>query len=297
MRVRAVPAGAQNSARPCHIGAASVKFTSLRTYLSRRGGASCGSTPTRASRAEENRWSRAGRTRWPRRSTSSPTTWWARTRCASRTTGSGSPRRLLPGRAGALRRRRRDRPGAVGHRGQGAGRAGPPAARRARPRLQLDRRRRTVGPGRVGAGAQGSGVHRDWDFKRVLDKGIAVVQPDLSHAGGISEGRRIAAMAEAYDVSVAPHCPLGPIALAAGLQLGFATPNLLIEAEPGHPLQPRLGPAGPPRRPVGIPLPGRPRRAPGLGIEVDEKAVERAAEAGHRWRNPVWRHDGSPTEW
>lgn len=150
--------------------------------------------------------------------------------------------------------------------------------------------------------ATGERLYSRWDFKNVLAAGVAVAQPDLSHAGGISEVRRIAAMAEAYDVSLAPHCPLGPIALAACLQVGFATPNLLIQEqslgihyndgsdlldylvdpsvfryEDGH---------------VGLPT------APGLGIEIDEKAVERAAEQGHRWRNPVWRRDdGSQAEW
>ena len=65
----------------------------------------------------------------------------------------------------------------------------------------------------------------------VLAGGIAVAQPDLSHAGGISEVRRIAALAETYDVTVAPHCPLGPIALAASLQVAFATPNFLIQEQ------------------------------------------------------------------
>ncbi|MFZ3495748.1 galactonate dehydratase [Streptomyces sp. 5.8] len=150
--------------------------------------------------------------------------------------------------------------------------------------------------------ATGERLYSRWDFKSVLAAGVAVAQPDLSHAGGISEVRRIAAMAEAYDVSLAPHCPLGPIALAACLQVGFATPNLLIQEqslgihyndgsdlldylvdpsvfryEDGH---------------VGLPT------APGLGIEIDEKAVERAAEQGHRWRNPIWRRDdGSQAEW
>jgi galactonate dehydratase len=129
-----------------------------------------------------------------------------------------------------------------------------------------------------------------------------VAQPDLSHAGGISETRRIAAMAEAYDVALAPHCPLGPIALAASLQIAFAVPNFLIQEQSlgihynrGNDLLDYLVDPAPFRfvdghvaRPLG----------PGLGIEVDEAAVRRAAEVGHRWRNPVWRHaDGSFAEW
>lgn len=140
------------------------------------------------------------------------------------------------------------------------------------------------------------------DFLPVLGAGIAVAQPDLSHAGGISEVRRIAALAEAYDVAVAPHCPLGPIALAACLQVAFATPNFLIQEQSGGihynttaDLRDYLVDAsvfdfqdGFCARPTG----------PGLGIEVDEAAVRAAAAKGHRWRGPVWRHDdGSFAEW
>ncbi|ROR00257.1 galactonate dehydratase [Streptomyces sp. 2132.2] len=150
--------------------------------------------------------------------------------------------------------------------------------------------------------ATGERLYSRWDFKPVLQQGIAVAQPDLSHAGGISEVRRIAAMAEAHDVSLAPHCPLGPIALAACLQVGFATPNLLIQEQSlgihynaGSDLLDYLTDRSVFRYEDGhVAL----LTAPGLGIEVDEKAVERAAETGHRWRNPVWRRgDGSLAEW
>jgi galactonate dehydratase len=147
------------------------------------------------------------------------------------------------------------------------------------------------------------------DFKDVLRSGIAVAQPDLSHAGGISECRRIASMAEVYDVSMAPHCPLGPIALAACLQLDFATPNFLIQEQVLG-----LGRGDNGSRldiynsalkylvdfsvfdaPDGyIEL----MTKPGLGIEVDEAAVRKAAEDGYRWRAPLWTHkDGSHAEW
>ncbi|MEU3047918.1 galactonate dehydratase [Streptomyces sp. NPDC006984] len=150
--------------------------------------------------------------------------------------------------------------------------------------------------------ATGERLYSRWDFKPVLTSGIAVAQPDLSHAGGISETRRIAAMAEAYDISLAPHCPLGPIALASCLQVGFATPNLLIQEQSlgihyntGSDLLDYLVDPSVFRYENGhVAL----LTAPGLGIDVDERAVERAAETGHRWRNPVWRHkDGSFAEW
>jgi galactonate dehydratase len=150
--------------------------------------------------------------------------------------------------------------------------------------------------------AYGERLFSRTDFLPVLQAGIAVAQPDMSHAGGISEGRRIAILAETFDVLIAPHCPLGPIALAACLQVAFATPNFLIQEQSGgihynvtgdlldYLVDPSVF-----RFVDGHCL--RPTK-PGLGIEIDEAAVRRAAEKGHRWRGPVWRHpDGSFAEW
>lgn len=150
--------------------------------------------------------------------------------------------------------------------------------------------------------ATGERLYSRWDFRDVLPTGIAVAQPDVSHAGGISEVRRIAAMAETYDVTVAPHCPLGPIALAASLQIAFAVPNFLIQEQSvgihynvDNDLLDYLLDPSPLRFVDGYAaLP----TAPGLGITIDEQAVERAAATGHRWRNPIWRGtDGSFREW
>ena len=147
------------------------------------------------------------------------------------------------------------------------------------------------------------------DYKDLLRTGIAVAQPDLSHAGGISECRRIASMAEVYDVSMAPHCPLGPIALAACLQLDFATPNFLIQEQV---LGLGRGDSGSRidmynsalKYLVDLSVFDAPdgyielMTKPGLGIEVDEAAVRKAAEDGYRWRAPLWTHkDGSHAEW
>jgi galactonate dehydratase len=80
--------------------------------------------------------------------------------------------------------------------------------------------------------AAGERNYTRWGFKNLITQGgVDILQPDLSHAGGILEVRKIAAMAEAFDVSVAPHCPLGPIALAACLQLDFTTPNAVIQEQ------------------------------------------------------------------
>ena len=149
--------------------------------------------------------------------------------------------------------------------------------------------------------AVGERLYSRWEFKPVLDAGVAVVQPDPSHAGGISELRRIGALAEMYGASLAPHCPLGPISLAASLQVAFATPNFLIQEQSvgmhyheGREHSYLVDPSifafrdGYAARPLG----------PGLGIEVDEAAVRRADEIGHAWRSPVWRHDdGGFAEW
>ncbi len=150
--------------------------------------------------------------------------------------------------------------------------------------------------------ATGERLYSRWDFRPVLDAGVTVVQPDISHAGGISEVRRIAALAEMYDAVLAPHCPLGPIALAASLQVAFAAPGFLIQE------QVLFG--GPYGRAAGLDYLldtavfacrdgylARPT-GPGLGITVDEQAVRQAAETGHRWRTPqVRRDDGSAGEW
>jgi galactonate dehydratase len=152
--------------------------------------------------------------------------------------------------------------------------------------------------------ALGERLYSRWDFKPFLASGaVDIIQPDLSHAGGLSECRRIAAMAESFDVGVAPHCPLGPLALAACLQLAGCAPNVVIQEmslgihynQGGHDL---LNFCSDPEvlTPVDgfLPIP----EGPGLGIEIDEAAVRAAHEEGHRWRNPVWRYkDGSFAEW
>jgi galactonate dehydratase len=151
--------------------------------------------------------------------------------------------------------------------------------------------------------ATGERMYTRWGFKSLLASGaVDIIQPDLSHAGGIWECRKIAAMAEAYDVAVAPHCPLGPIALAAALQLDFCTPNAFIQEQSlgihynqGSDLLDYLADPGVFGYHEGFVA--RPS-APGLGIAVDEDKVQAMAAVGHRWRNPIWRNsDGSIAEW
>ncbi|WRS27861.1 galactonate dehydratase [Oscillospiraceae bacterium MB08-C2-2] len=151
--------------------------------------------------------------------------------------------------------------------------------------------------------ATGERLFSRWDFKRLLQMGgVDIIQPDLSHAGGITEVKKIASMAEAYDVALAPHCPLGPIALASCLQVDATCYNAVIQEQSmgihynvgrsvleyirnqkdfefvdGHVKLPTL---------------------PGLGVEVNKELVIEESATPHSWKNPVWRHrDGSIAEW
>jgi len=151
--------------------------------------------------------------------------------------------------------------------------------------------------------ALGERLFSRWDFKPFFESGaVDIVQPDLSHAGGLTECRKIAAMAEAYDVAVAPHCPLGPLALAACVQLAACAPNVAIQEmslgihyNVGADLYTYMMDKTPLTAIDGyLPIPA----GPGLGIEIDEDKVRESAKEAHRWRNPVWRqHDGSFAEW
>ncbi len=151
--------------------------------------------------------------------------------------------------------------------------------------------------------ALGERLYSRWDFKPFLEAAaVDIIQPDLSHAGGLSECKRIAAMAEAYDVGVAPHCPLGPMALAACMQLALTTPNFVIQEmslgihyNVGHDLLSYM------RNPEVFDVRDGMVAAlsgPGLGVEIDEDMVREAARDAPSWRNPIWRgQDGSFREW
>lgn len=151
--------------------------------------------------------------------------------------------------------------------------------------------------------ATGERMYTRWGFKTVLTQGcVDIVQPDISHTGGIWETRKIAAMAESFDVAVAPHCPLGPIALAASLQLDFCTPNAFIQEQSlgihYNQESDLLDYLAEPE--VFEYKDGYVSRLtkPGLGIMINEQKVRNMALQGHNWRNPVWRNeDGSVTEW
>jgi len=140
--------------------------------------------------------------------------------------------------------------------------------------------------------ATGERIFTKWSFRDILEKRAAtILQPDLCHAGGITEVRLIAGMAEAYYAAIAPHNPLGPISLAAGLQIAASIPNFLCQEQvslgDGYIKQPFRVEDG------HIPLP----TGPGLGIELDENAL--ADKIGHDWRNQESydAFDGSVVDW
>ena len=149
----------------------------------------------------------------------------------------------------------------------------------------------------------GERLHSRYDFKQVFEKAAAsVINPDTAHVGGISEMLRIGHWAEAYDIALAPHCPLGPIALAASLHVDALCHNAFIQEQSlgihynqGGDLNDYLRPESRFACAGGyLPIP----TGAGLGIEVDEEFVIEQAKIGHRWRAPVWRHkDGSIAEW
>ncbi|NQY87390.1 MAG: galactonate dehydratase [Colwellia sp.] len=151
--------------------------------------------------------------------------------------------------------------------------------------------------------AAGERMFSRHEFKRVLTQGgLSIIQPDLSHAGGISECVKIAAMAEAFDVGFAPHCPLGPIALAACLTVDFIAHNAVFQEtsmgmhynKEADVLDYVLN-----KEDFAV-FEGhiKPLTKPGLGVEVDEQAIINASKTHTAWRNPLWRHhDGSVAEW
>ena len=151
--------------------------------------------------------------------------------------------------------------------------------------------------------ATGERLFTKYDFKRLFASGgVDIIQPDLSHAGGITEVKKIAAMAEAHDVALAPHCPLGPIALASCLQVDATSYNAVIQ-EQSMGIHYNVGKSvldyvknkedfafvdGYVRLPV----------KPGIGVEGNRELVLAENRTPHSWKNPVWRHrDGSIAEW
>lgn len=139
--------------------------------------------------------------------------------------------------------------------------------------------------------ATGERLYGRHGFRRVIElQAAAILQPDLAHAGGITEVRKIAAMADTHYMAIAPHCPLGPIALAACIHFALATPNFLIQEHGnlghGYLLEPFEVKNG------RLAIPAK----PGLGIEVDEPRI-RAME-WKDWDTPrLYHQDGAVADW
>jgi len=139
--------------------------------------------------------------------------------------------------------------------------------------------------------ATGERLFTKYGFRPVLEAGgVALIQPDLSICGGLTEGRKIAAMADAYGVGVGPHNPYGPVLTAASLQLDICTPNFVIQEHVSfgdgifrEPLTLADGCVVPPE-------------GPGLGVDVDEDAVRSRVYEAHDI--PLLFHeDGAIADW
>ena len=140
--------------------------------------------------------------------------------------------------------------------------------------------------------ATGERIFTKWGFREILEKKAAIVlQPDLCHAGGLTEGRLIAGMAEAFYASIAPHNPLGPISLASGVQLAASIPNFLCQEQvslgDGYLKTPFKVTNGYLDLPTG----------PGLGVELDEAIL--VDKLDHQWKNreEFDADDGSVMDW
>lgn len=151
--------------------------------------------------------------------------------------------------------------------------------------------------------ATGDRLYTRWQFDRVLQDGaVDVVQPNISHVGGISEGRRIGVFAETRDAAIAFNCPHGPIGMAAAMQVASCIPNFLVlehgfasDSDPtsdvySYSLDDSLFEM----RDGYMAVPDK----PGLGIQIDEDAVRELSSEDTTWQNPLWRHeDGSIAGW
>ncbi|MDC6272862.1 galactonate dehydratase [Lacticaseibacillus paracasei] len=151
--------------------------------------------------------------------------------------------------------------------------------------------------------ATGERLYTRWDFKNLFRQGaVDIVQPDVALCGGILETRKIAAMAEAFDMGVAPHAPYGPVSLAATLQVDACTPNVFIQEQSlgihynqGFDLLDFVK-----NKEIFqykdsyVQLP----KGPGLGIDMDEDKMKEVAQEGLVWSNPAWKnYDGTIAEW
>ena len=142
--------------------------------------------------------------------------------------------------------------------------------------------------------ATGERIFTKWGFREILEKRAAtILQPDVCYAGGITELKIIAGMAEAYYTPLAPHNPQGPCSLAASLQIAASIPNFLIQERGDNEYSDLLA----------KPLPAvtnghRPLLTePGLGITIDENKLMAQVGEPREYRTAYDDDDGSVVDW
>ncbi|HYZ86960.1 MAG TPA: galactonate dehydratase [Bryobacteraceae bacterium] len=142
--------------------------------------------------------------------------------------------------------------------------------------------------------ATGERIFLKWGFKEILEKRAAhILQPDVCYAGGITELRLIAGMAEAYYAPIAPHNPQGPCSLAASLQVAASVPNFLIQERGDNEYVDLLAKPLPPVVNGYRPL----LTEPGLGITIDEEKLKAQVGEPREYKTAFDSDDGSVVDW
>ncbi|MBL8220570.1 MAG: galactonate dehydratase [Bryobacterales bacterium] len=142
--------------------------------------------------------------------------------------------------------------------------------------------------------ATGERIFTKWGFREILEKRAAtILQPDVCYAGGITELKIIAGMAEAYYTPLAPHNPQGPCSLAASLQIAAAIPNFLIQERGDNEYSDLLAKPLPPVTNGHRPL----LTEPGLGISIDESKLMAQVGEPREYRTAYDDDDGSVVDW
>jgi galactonate dehydratase len=143
--------------------------------------------------------------------------------------------------------------------------------------------------------ATGERLLSRWEFREVFEKqAVAYIQPDISHAGGITELKKIANMAEVYYIHIMPHCAIGPVAFSASLHVDAVVPNFLMQEQIDQGLGAGLLKEDWLVKEGHIDLPVK----PGLGFEIDEQEIQKQAiyqeELGGEY---YYETDGSVADW
>jgi galactonate dehydratase len=142
--------------------------------------------------------------------------------------------------------------------------------------------------------ATGERIFTKWGFKEILEKRAAtILQPDVCYAGGITELKIIAGMAEAYYTPLAPHNPQGPCSLAASFQIAAAIPNFLIQERGDNEYEDLLAKPLPPITKGHRPL----LTDPGLGITIDEDKLMAQVGEPRPYMPRFDPDDGSVVDW